>query len=187
MMATIQVVAPHVPLLIMELGVDIWTSLIAVGGTLAGVALTGYITHRSARRQADVARRERSSTELLDACAAMLLALDLRNDAITEYWQGFRENMARSVSTDAPVEESGSATDLTEPYHLANRKVSHAVARIQLLTGRNSAISAAALRAATASEEVTGASDFLAMLKIEDAAWDAAGDFLDLAYGLLAN
>ncbi|WP_371634502.1 protein kilB [Streptomyces sp. NBC_01259] len=52
-----------------------WTSIIAVLGTLAGAVVAGMLQHRSARTAADDARTERRRAERLEAVTALAVAV----------------------------------------------------------------------------------------------------------------
>jgi hypothetical protein len=136
---------------------EVWTSLIAVVGTLAGGIVSGFTARRAAARRDHAARLERARTERLDACLAFAQALT----------------------------ELHRATQDRAEHQQAQGTAEHALLRVRLLTPAAPEILAAARAALHTASQIGQDTDPQRRAQLAALAADAADAFVARAADLL--
>lgn len=135
---------------------EVWTSLIAVLGTLAGAILSGFAARWAANRQERAARQERTRSERLTAYLALAEALT-----------ALRRTTAQ------------------QDYPQARATAEHALLRVRLLTPGDPDLIAAAQAALHTTTEIEQTADPRRRTELAAVATDAADAFVSTAAGLL--
>ncbi|WP_030883755.1 hypothetical protein [Streptomyces sp. NRRL S-1868] len=150
-----------------------WTSLIAVVGTLAGAIVSGLLQHRVARTDRADARADQLRQHRMDAVTALAVALSDHRRAM---WQ-----LRDAQLTDQPDQR---VEELLEESHHTRSAVTDPAVRLRLLIA-DPAVRAAADEAVQATYQMRDAAslDVLqaqrrAALGAHDAMVEAAGRFL---------
>ncbi|WP_301124561.1 pRL2-23 [Streptomyces cacaoi] len=150
-----------------------WTSLIAVVGTLAGAIVSGLLQHRVARTDRADARADQLRQHRMDAVTALAVALSDHRRAM---WQ-----LRDAQLTDQPDQR---VEELLEESHHTRSAVTDPAVRLRLLIA-DPAVRAAADEAVQATYRMRDAAslDVLqaqrrAALDAHDAMVEAAGRFL---------
>jgi hypothetical protein len=136
---------------------EVWTSLIAIIGTLAGAIVSGHGAHRAAERRDHAARLERARTERLDACLAFA-------EALTELHR---------------------ATEDQTDHRRTQAAAEHALLRVRLLTPDAPEILAAARAALHTASQIGQDTDPHRRAQLAALAADAADAFVARAADLL--
>lgn len=134
---------------------EVWTSLIAVFGTLAGAIASSFAARRAADRQDRAARQERTRSERLTAYLALAEALTA---------------LRRTTAQDYPQ---------------ARATAEHALLRVRLLTPDDPDLIAAAQAALHTTTEIEQTTDPRRRTELTAVATDAADAFVSTAAGLL--
>lgn len=122
-------------------------SLVAVGGTLAGAALTFAFSLATARRSQRIARAERLHQELQAACAAFAAAANQMRRCANDRWYRQYENANRDVQLAAADAFYSARTDTWASYYR------------MVLAGADAGLAALAEQAITAANEIVHAPD----------------------------
>ena len=153
-----------------------WTSLIAVVGTLAGAVVSGLPQHRVATRSERGARVERLRSERLEAVTALAVAVSDHRRAM---WLVGEARLAGQ-----PADR---VTELREQSHRTRSAVTAPAVRVRLLVS-DEGVRAAALEAVEATYVMRDAADRddlqarrATALERHDAFVAAAGEFLAAA------
>ncbi|MET9293832.1 pRL2-23 [Streptomyces sp. NPDC003077] len=150
-----------------------WSTLIAVVGTLAGALVSGLLQHRVARADRIEARREQVRRDRMHAVTSLATALSDHRRAMWELYD--------ATLTDQPAQR---VQELRDESHRTRSAITEPAVRVRLLIA-DEAVRAAAAQATTATyviRDATGLDDLQARrhaaLCAHDAFVDAAGTFL---------
>jgi hypothetical protein len=122
-------------------------SLVAVGGTLAGAALTFAFSFVTARRSQRIARAERLHQELQAACAAFAAAANQMRRCANDRWYRQHEGAAGDVQLAAGDAFYSARTDTWATYYR------------MVLAGADAELAALAEQAITAASDIVHAPD----------------------------
>ncbi|MEU2722748.1 pRL2-23 [Streptomyces smyrnaeus] len=146
-----------------------WTSLIAVIGTLAGALLSGLLQHRAVHTERVDARQEALRRDQLDAVTALAVAV---SDHRRTMWESRRAMLAGA--------DAARVQELREAAHETRSAITDPAVRVRLLI-RDADTRAAAEEAALATYRMRDAADIDELTALRSEALTAHDAFVSTA------